>query len=235
VIQSDLLIINLRLQTQVYNNMIKTKVFPFNAFQVNTVVLYEENGECVIIDPACDAQHEQQQLTDFIKEQKLTPVKALNTHCHIDHILGCNFVCEHYNIPLEIHEAGQPFLDMAPQQGPAYGFSVDTLIKPAKYLNEGDIIKVGGSELHILYTPGHADGSLCFIDHNAKLIVAGDVLFNGSIGRTDLPTGNFEILKENIQQKLFVLDDDFRVICGHGPDTTIGFEKRNNPFVALGL
>lgn len=215
--------------------MIAIKKFAFNAFQVNTVLLYDETKECVIIDAACYDDNERKQLVAFIKGEGLKPIKAINTHCHIDHILGCNFVCSYFNIPLAIHEAGQLFLDRAPEQGKAYGFEVEEVVKPAHYMNEGDQLKFGNSILDILYTPGHADGSICFINKDQKFAVVGDVLFNGSIGRTDLPTGNFELLKTNIQEKLFKLEDDVQVICGHGPDTSIGFEKHNNPFVALGL
>lgn len=215
--------------------MINIQIFTFNTFQVNTVLLHDDTKECVIIDAACHEDNERKQLVDFIKSERLKPIKAINTHCHIDHILGCNFVCSYFNIPLEIHEAGQLFLDHAPQQGLAYGFDVEELIKPTHFLAEGVQIKFGNSILEVLYTPGHADGSVCFVNKDQKFAVVGDVLFNGSIGRTDLPTGDFELLKTNIQEKLFKLEDDVRVICGHGPDTTIGFEKQNNPFVALGL
>lgn len=215
--------------------MIKIHKFSFNAFQVNTVLIYDETKECIIIDAACYEDSERKQLVDFIKEEGLKPIKAINTHCHIDHILGCNFVCSYFKIPLEIHEAGQVFLDQAPKHGPNYGFDIEELIKPAAFINEGDQIKFGNSVIEVLYTPGHADGSLCFVSTEQKFAVVGDVLFNGSIGRTDLPTGDFDLLKSNIQKKLFILDEDVRVICGHGPDTTIGFEKLNNPFVALGL
>ena len=214
--------------------MINIQLFPFNAFQVNTVVLSDESKECVIIDAACYEDAERKALVEFIKTNDLKPVKLVNTHCHIDHILGNNFVGEYYKLGLEIHAAGQPFLDSAPQQGSAYGFSVESQIKPSNMLEEGDIIKFGQSELEVLYCPGHADGSICLVNHENKFVVVGDVLFNGSIGRTDLPTGNFDVLKSSIQDKLFKLADDYVVIPGHGPQTTIGEEKRNNPFVGIG-
>ena len=214
--------------------MLNIKIIPFNAFQVNTVILYDESKECIIIDAACYEDSERKSLIDFIKEEELVPIKAINTHCHIDHILGNNFVCEYYNIDLEIHKAGQIFLDKAPHQGLAYGFEVEPQIKPATYLEDGDIIQFGNSELEVRYTPGHADGSICLINHSAKIVVAGDLLFYGSIGRTDLPTGNFDLLKESIQSKIFTLSDNYRVIAGHGPDTSIGYEKLNNPYVGMG-
>ncbi len=213
--------------------MLQIKKFAFNAFQVNTVLLFDETKECVIIDAACYDDYERKQLVEFIKENELKPVRLINTHCHVDHILGINFASDYYKIGLEIHKAGEAFLDNAVSHGMSFGFNIEEPVKPVSFLKDGDVISFGNTKLNILYTPGHADGSICIYAEKEKLIVVGDVLFHGSIGRTDLPTGNFEVLKESIHNKLFVLEDDVRVIAGHGPDTTIGFEKQNNPFVGL--
>jgi len=214
--------------------MIKIKKFAFNAFQVNTVLLYDETKECIIIDAACYEDNERKELVEFIKNHELKLVKQVNTHCHVDHILGCNFVNEYFNAGLEIHKEGLKFLKNAVQHGMSFGFSLEEPITPSNFLSDGDIIKFGNSSLEVLYTPGHADGSICLLCEDQDFVIVGDVLFNGSIGRTDLPTGDFEILKQSIHEKLFVLDEDVVVIPGHGPDTSIGFERKNNPFVGLG-
>ncbi len=214
--------------------MIQIKKFAFNAFQVNTVILYDETKECIIIDAACYEDSERKELVEFIKNNELKPIKQINTHCHVDHILGNNFVKEYFGTDLEIHKEGEAFLKNAPQHGISFGFSIEPLIEPSGFINDGDIVQFGNSSLEILYTPGHANGSICLFSEDQKFVIVGDVLFYGSIGRTDLPTGNFDLLKQSIHEKLFVLDEDVKVIPGHGPDTSIGFEKNNNPFVGLG-
>jgi len=211
--------------------MIKVKKLVFNSFQVNTIILYDETKECVIIDAACYEEHEKDELKNFISENGLKPVKAINTHCHIDHILGNNFVVEEYKIGLEIHEKGLSFHKNAKDHGSVFGFDIEPLIEPATFLKEGDIVKFGNSELEILYTPGHADGSICLYSSKDNFVIVGDVLFNQSIGRTDLPTGNMNLLLKNIREKLFTLPKDTKVYCGHGPDTSIGFEKEANPYL----
>jgi len=213
--------------------MLQIKIFSFNAFQVNTILLFDDTKECVIIDAACYDEAEKNKLIQFIQKEGLKPVKLLNTHCHIDHLLGCNFLSDHYQIDLWIHEAGRSFLDEAPEHARVFGFTIDPIIAALKFLDESSIIKFGNQTLKILYTPGHADGSICFVNHEDKFVIVGDVLFRDSIGRTDLPTGDFSILQASIHNKLFSLPDDFTVIPGHGPETSIGYEKSNNPFVAI--
>lgn len=214
--------------------MIQIKKFIFNAFQVNTILLYDETKECIIIDPACYENHERKILIDFIKTQNLNLKKQINTHCHVDHILGCNFIKEYFDANLEIHEESMFLLKNAHHHALNFGFSMNPLIAPSTFLKDGDVIKFGKSTLEVLYTPGHASGSICLYSKEEKIVIVGDVLFHGSIGRTDLPTGDFDILKQSIHNKLFVLDENVKVIPGHGPDTTIGFEKKNNPFVGQG-
>ncbi|MFW5707688.1 MAG: MBL fold metallo-hydrolase [Bacteroidota bacterium] len=211
--------------------MLKIKTLSFNPFQVNTYILYNENRECIIVDPACYGSQEEQTLKSFIEENQLTLRKVINTHCHIDHILGNNFVFKTWNVKPSMHEDGKGFLANAPEYGEAFGFEIEKPISPEEFLREGDIISLGENELKVLETPGHADGSICLYNDKQKFLIAGDVLFHNSIGRTDLPTGNFETLKKSIYNKLFVLDDDVTVYCGHGPTTTIGEEKQNNPFL----
>jgi glyoxylase-like metal-dependent hydrolase (beta-lactamase superfamily II) len=212
--------------------MIQIQGFTFNPFEENTYILYDETKECVIIDPGCYDANERQELVDFIKSEELKPVKLLNTHGHIDHVLGNSFVAKKYNIGLEIHKEDLEMLHSIPQVSHLYGLNAEESIEPSVFLNEGDIIKFGSSSLEILFIPGHSPGSVCFVSKEDKFIIGGDVLFHGSIGRTDLPGGDHEALLSNIREKLFVLGDDFIVFSGHGEQTSIGFEKKHNPFLA---
>jgi glyoxylase-like metal-dependent hydrolase (beta-lactamase superfamily II) len=212
--------------------MIQISTFTFNSFGVNTYLLYDETNECLIIDPACQYTQEEQELSDFIEANRLKPVRMINTHAHIDHILGNTFVCEKYNLKPEAHIAGLKFYEIAPSSGSVFGISVGKVIMPVDFLKEGDIVKIGNFSLKVLYTPGHADGSICLVNDEDSFVITGDVLFQESIGRTDLPTGNLDKLLESIRLKLFTLPDQYIVYPGHGPTTTIGFEKRNNPFIS---
>lgn len=211
--------------------MITIEKFVFNAFQENTFLLFDETKECIIIDPGCYEEHEKKHLQDYISSNGLKPVKQIYTHCHVDHILGNNFIIETYGLKPEIHEAGLQFLLRGHEQGRVYGFQMEENATTDLFIEEGDIIKFGNSELKVVYTPGHADGSVCFINYPQKFVITGDVLFRDSIGRTDFPTGDFDILMKSIHEKLFTLEDDFTVYCGHGPETSIGYEKVNNPFI----
>ncbi|MEK6615117.1 MAG: MBL fold metallo-hydrolase [Bacteroidota bacterium] len=211
--------------------MILIRVFVFNPFEENTYILYDETKECVIIDPGCSNPSEKKELVDFIKEEHLTPVKLLNTHCHIDHVFGNSFVAKKYTIGLEVHKDDLQVLHSLPQVSHLYGLNAEESVEPSGFLNEGDKIKFGNSTLDILFCPGHSPGSLCFMSKEDKFIISGDVLFYGSIGRTDLPGGDHETLLCSIREKLFVLDDDVAVFPGHGQETSIGFEKKNNLFL----
>lgn len=211
--------------------MLQIKVFSFNPFQVNTYILYDETSECAIIDASCYSEKEQQMLKAFITEKQLKPVLHLNTHCHIDHILGNNFVRENWNLKPLAHKDGLHFLENAVEYGDTFGFNVEQQVMPDEYLEDGQILKFGNQQLKVLYTPGHASGSVCLYHEEEKIVWVGDVLFQNSIGRTDLPTGNFNTLIESIKTKLFVLPDYVKVYPGHGAATTIGYEKENNPFL----
>lgn len=211
--------------------MIEIHEFTFGPFAENTYVLYDETRECVIIDPGCYDNNERQELVDFIKSEELKPVKLLNTHGHIDHVCGNTFVAKKYNLGLEMHKEDLETLHSLPQVCQLYGLNAEESIEPSVFLNEGDIVKFGNSSLEILFIPGHSPGSICFVSKEDKFVVGGDVLFHGSIGRTDLPGGDHEGLLSNIRKKLFALEDDFIVFSGHGEQTTIGFEKKNNPFL----
>lgn len=211
--------------------MINIHFFTFNGFQENTYVVFDETKECVIIDPGCYSNEEQNVLASFIAENGLKPVKLLNTHCHIDHVLGNSFVASKYNIGLEMHEKDIPTLHATPEYGHLYGFSIDKSPEPTVLLNEGDKVAFGNAELDVLFTPGHSAGHIVFVAKKEKFIVGGDVLFYGSIGRTDLPGGDYNTLIDSIKTKLLTLSDDYTVYSGHGPKTSIGFERVNNPFL----
>ncbi len=211
--------------------MIDIHYFTFNGFQENTYILFDETKECVIIDPGCYSNEEQQELVNYITEQGLTPVKLLNTHCHIDHILGNSFVASKYNLGLEIHKDDLPTLNATPEYGHLYGFNVEKSPEPTTLLENGDIVKFGNSVLKVLFVPGHSAGHIVFVAEEEKFVINGDVLFQGSIGRTDLPGGDYNTLIESIKTKLLTLDDDFKVYSGHGPSTTIGYERNHNPFL----
>jgi hydroxyacylglutathione hydrolase len=211
--------------------MITIQSFTFGPFQENTYVLYDETNECIIIDPGCYDKDERTELANYIEEKKLKPVKLINTHCHLDHVFGNGFVAGKYNVQLEIHKQDKQVLDAFLMTASLYGLNADPSPQPSIYLNEGDTIKFGNSELEIVFTPGHSPGSITFYSSAQKFMIAGDVLFYGSIGRTDLPGGNYETLINSIKNKLFPLGDDYTVYNGHGPSTTIGFERLNNPFL----
>ena len=211
--------------------MIKIQRFVFNSFQVNSYVLWTDSREAIIIDPACYDRNEQEELLEFIDNQKLKPIRNINTHCHVDHILGNSFIAGKYGILPEYHEASAPFMVAAPEIAGSFGFALKEVVEPAHYLEDNEKIPLGDSHLEVFYTPGHADGSICFYNKEQGFVMTGDVLFRETIGRTDLPSGNFSLLMKSIHEKLYALPDETVVYPGHGPETTIGYEKQNNPFV----
>lgn len=210
--------------------MAQIKVLTNNPFQENTSVLYDETGECAIIDPGMYTGAEQNALVNFIRDNNLKPVLLLNTHCHIDHVLGNSFVFDQYGLKPQFHQGELVVLNFAPVHAAQVGFQYQNSPLPDVFLPETGTISFGNTQLELIFAPGHSPAHLCFYDKNANIVVGGDVLFRGSIGRTDLPGGNFDQLIKNIRQKLFVLPDDCTVYPGHGPETTIGFEKQYNPF-----
>lgn len=210
--------------------MISIKVFPFNAFQVNTYVLYDETNNSIIVDAANYDELENDILTNFIKSNNLHVKYHINTHCHVDHVLGGYFVEKNLNTGLTVHKGSKIFLDNAVEQAKMYGFNLEKVAKISEFVEDGDELNFGNSSLTVLFIPGHADGSICLVNYDNRFVITGDVLFKDSIGRTDLPTGNYNMLIENIEKKLFSLPDDFTIFPGHGPSTKIGYEKQNNPF-----
>lgn len=211
--------------------MINIHSFTFNPFSENSYILSDESGECVIIDPGCSNSSEEQELTDFINKAGLNPVKLLNTHCHVDHVFGNLFVAEKWKLGLEMHQLDIPVLESFARVCQMYGFPGGPQPAPAHFFEDGDTVSFGNSTVKILFTPGHSPGSVCFYSEEQKFVIGGDVLFQNSIGRTDLPGGDFDTLEKSIRTKLYVLPDEVTVYPGHGPSTTIGYEKRNNSFV----
>jgi hydroxyacylglutathione hydrolase len=213
--------------------MLSVKSFIFSPVQENTYVLYNEQKQCCIIDPGCYFDNEKKELKDFVEKAGLTPVLLLNTHCHLDHVFGNKFVHDTWGLSLHLHPKEKTLLDFAPTSGDMWQLPFENYSGPLIYKDEKDTLKIGDDELSILFMPGHSPGSIGFYCAVQQFVIGGDVLFNGSIGRTDLPGGDFKTLANSIQTQLFTLPDETKVYSGHGPVTTVGFEKMNNPFVGI--
>ena len=207
------------------------QVFANNPYQENTYILYDNSGQCAIIDPGMYTAPEQDVVVNFIKTNNLTPILLLNTHCHIDHVLGNRFVFDQYGLKPQYHIGEQEIMDAVPAYAPSMGFRYELSPLPEVYLPESGEIHFGNTTLQLVFAPGHSPAHLCFYNAADNILIGGDVLFRGSIGRTDLPGGDFDTLIHSIEQKLFTLPDDCIVYPGHGPQTTIGYEKLNNPFL----
>jgi len=205
--------------------------FVFGPFQENTYVLYDETRECVIIDPGNNTASEDKKLSDFISEHNLIVKRLILTHGHIDHINGNKYVFDTYGLLPEVHQSDVYFIEKHLASATMYGLPAQQSPMPKRYLKEGEVIEFGNSKLQTIHTPGHSPGSITFYNVEQKFMIAGDVLFYGSIGRTDLPMGNMNDLILSIKNKLFALGDDMKVYNGHGQSTSIGFEKLHNPFL----
>lgn len=215
------------------NQDMQIKCFEFNPFAENTYVLYDDTKECIIIDPGCFGKEEEQQLLNFVETNALQVKKLLNTHCHIDHVLGNWFVKKQFDVKLFIHQMDEVVLKAVKVYAPNYGFPEYQEADVDGYLKEGEPVTFGSQSLDVLFVPGHAPGHVAFYNKAEKVLIGGDVLFYNSIGRTDLPGGDHQTLINSIHQKLFNLPDDVVVFPGHGPETSIGFEKKTNPFCAV--
>ena len=209
----------------------KVKVFEFNPVAVNTYVLHDKTGECVIVDPACFYPDEERALFNYIVDKKLVVKHVLNTHLHFDHVFGVNFIKKQFDIDMQAHKDDQFLIDSFDEQMLMFGFSSNGY-KPTvgKYIDENDVIEFGNQKLSIMHVPGHSPGSIVFYNKEENCVISGDVLFNGSIGRTDLLKGNHNQLIEGIKTKLMVLPEKTIVYPGHGPATSIGREAKSNPF-----
>jgi hydroxyacylglutathione hydrolase len=210
--------------------MVQIQPFVFNPFSENTYLLYDETGEAIIIDPGCYDDSEYNELTDFITKNGLKPVQIVNTHAHIDHVLGVAVLKRKYNIPFSLHKLDDQVLKAVVTYAPNYAFIRFEEPSVDHFLGEGDLIKWGNSVMKTIFVPGHAPGHIAFVNDEQEFVIGGDVLFRMSIGRTDLPGGDHETLLASIRNKLFTLPDSYTVYAGHMEPTTIGFEKKNNPF-----
>jgi len=213
--------------------MLNVQRFTFNPVQENTYVVYNDEKDCCIIDPGCYFAAEEKALTDFVEENGLKPVYLLNTHCHLDHIFGNRFIHKKYGLILHLHPLEKAVLALGPASGNMWQMPFDNYDGDLKFIDEGDTIQLGNETFEILFTPGHSPGSICFYSKVHKFIISGDVLFNGSVGRTDLPGGSFDTLQQSIKTKMYMLPEDVIVYPGHGDSTTIGDEMKTNPFVKM--
>ncbi|MEZ4924633.1 MAG: MBL fold metallo-hydrolase [Saprospiraceae bacterium] len=206
--------------------------FEFSPFAENTYVLWDDTKECVIFDPGCYTEQERQILRQHITQHDLKPVRLINTHCHLDHVFGNKFVADTWNLELEIHHGELPLLERFEQTCQMYGIpNIQPSPMPGKFLEAGETLTFGETALEMIFTPGHSPASLSFYCEKEKFLIAGDVLFYESIGRTDLPGGDFNTLIQSIRSKLFTLPGETMVYPGHGPATTIRHEMEYNPFL----
>jgi glyoxylase-like metal-dependent hydrolase (beta-lactamase superfamily II) len=211
--------------------MLKIKTFTFNPFQENTYLLYNEQKEAILIDPGCYEEYEKQELSQFLEDNNIEIKLLLNTHCHVDHVLGNNFIEQKYGLVTRMHELELPIFRAVASYASNYGFVYQAASESTDYLLDFEQINFGDDTLEVLFCPGHSPGSVCFYNAKQNFLIAGDVLFNRSIGRTDLPGGDYATLIRSIKNRLMNLPSETLVYSGHGPSTTIGNEKQNNPFI----
>jgi len=212
--------------------MIHLKIFEFNSFQENTYVLSDETKQCVIIDPGCNNTKEKKELTDFIEKEQIIPKAIIITHGHVDHLLGCKFIHDKYKVPFYAHKDDIMLIERAQELGSYFGVEVESPPTPDFFLTDSQKFTFGNSELLISHVPGHSPGSIAIYNFEGNFVITGDVLFRGSIGRTDLPGGDFDTLIESIKSKLLILPKEVIVYPGHGPRTSIGYEIDTNPFLS---
>lgn len=208
----------------------KIKVFEFNPFAENTYVLSDDKKNAVIIDPGCYEEYERSEINDYISHENFTIRAVINTHCHIDHVLGNDAMKDKYKAEMWVPKNEEPVLKAIPSYAPNYGFSAYREVEVDHWYDEGTL-EFGDIQLKAIEVSGHSPGHMVLYNEANKVLIGGDVLFRGSIGRTDLPGGNHDQLLRNISEKVYTLPDEVVVYPGHGPETTIGFEKQYNPFV----
>lgn len=211
--------------------MLNVVFFTFNPFEENTYIIVNEKNQCWLVDPGMYDDREIKAVKDYISQKQLQPQGIINTHAHIDHILGVQEMIDAYNIPFGIHKDELFILERADITASMFGFQLKNVPKQTHFITETEKLQLGDDILQVFHTPGHSPGSISFYYPKGKWVISGDVLFNGSIGRTDLPGGDFDTLIASIRNSLFTLPDDTQVLSGHGPATTIGDEKHHNPFL----
>lgn len=209
-------------------------IFQFSLFGINTYLVFDpEEKECAVIDPGMTTVEEEKAIEDFIAEKGLTLKQVINTHLHIDHVAGIPFLRKKFGSPVLAHEGDKFLGEGLAQQARMFGLNLPLdKVEISEYIKAGDKIKIGKGELEVISVPGHSKGSVALYDPKGKFLISGDALFKGSIGRTDLPGGNYKELIESIENFLLTLPDDTVVLPGHGPASTIGEEKQSNPFLA---
>ena len=203
----------------------------FNPFAVNTYILYDGTRDCIVVDPGNYSSREDAILTEFLSERGLRPVMALCTHGHVDHILGVDYVKRVYGVPFAVSSDDGFLLDSAKTHGAIYGFDIQSPPKPDIDLKGEDKVSFGDSELMLVATPGHTPGHLCLYNKEQKIALTGDTLFRESIGRTDLPGGDYSWIMKSILEKIVPLGDEMTIYPGHGGESTIGHELLYNPFI----
>lgn len=203
----------------------------FNPFQENTFIIEAENKDCIIVDPGCCNASENQQLEAFVKQHNLNPVRLMLTHFHLDHVFGNQFIFDTWALKPTGHKDGEFTMSGNQRACELYGLPYIPSPPIAHFINDGDEVKLGTDVIKVLHVPGHSTGHVALVSTNSNWVIAGDVLFQNSIGRTDLPGGDLATLEKSIKEKMYLLPDDMVVYCGHGPETSIGNEKFANPFV----
>jgi glyoxylase-like metal-dependent hydrolase (beta-lactamase superfamily II) len=211
--------------------MLTIHSFCFNGFQENTYVIYNKQKNAMIVDPGCYLQKEQDALAAFIFENKLTPTLLINTHCHLDHVFGNNFVSEKYGLAAHFHKNEQPVIDRLPQGGERWGVPCEPYKGPVQYIEHHQMIHFDDAQFQVLLTPGHSPGSVCFYNKQQDFMIGGDLIFKDGVGRTDLPGSNPLDLINSIRTQILPLPDTMTIYAGHGPETTLGREKKANPYI----
>lgn len=210
------------------------KKFTFNPFQENTFLVWDDKGIGAIIDPGCYTADEEKMVSHFIEKEGIQLQRLLNTHAHLDHIFGNHFIHQKYDLLPEMHKMDEPLLEMADRSAQMYGIpGYKKSPAPKRWIEEGEIIEIGGMKFKTIFGPGHAPGHIAFYNEKEAVIFSGDILFQGSFGRTDLPGGDFNTLKNSIIKNMFTLPEETKVFSGHGPETSIGAEKKNNPILFM--
>jgi len=213
--------------------MITIESFVFNSFQVNTYLVRNEKGDCLVIDPAFYSPEEINTFDQYVTSNGLNIIGQLNTHCHVDHVLGVHHMVKTYNCPLRAHSNESKLLNNAPLMGEFFGFIVEPLSGIDNPIEDNDSISIGDNYLKAILVPGHSPGSLCFYSREGGFVITGDTLFRGSIGRTDLPGGDYDTLIRSLQKRVLILPSETIVYPGHGNPTTVEEETLNNPFLAM--